>query len=120
MADINGIVNGIPYTIDEEAYSDCKVEGLDLIKEVEDGIKISHPTVVEIYSKDNCKFCVEAKYLLEKKGFEYTELSAVDQRDALIERVTEATGKPPMTVPQIFINGEYIGGHDALVKHFAA
>lgn len=71
---------------------------------------------VEIYTKDNCAYCVKAKHLLEKQGMEYFEISAVDLRDVLIERVKEATGNSPKTVPQIFIDGKYVGGHDQLVE----
>lgn len=72
----------------------------------------------EIYSKPSCPHCVQAKMLLDRNEIPYTEISAVDNRDALIERVTAATGSAPRTVPQIFIDGHYIGGHDDLVKRF--
>jgi glutaredoxin 3 len=73
----------------------------------------------EIYSKPNCPYCVRAKAILEKRGIEYVEFSAVDQRDTLIERVTKEIGAPPRTVPQIWLGGQYIGGHDQLVAHLA-
>lgn len=74
----------------------------------------------EVFSKPNCPFCVRAKALLEKRGIDYTEVSAVDHREALIERVTADTGAAPRTVPQIYLDGQHVGGHDELVKHFAA
>lgn len=73
----------------------------------------------EIYSKPNCPYCVKAKYLLEKYQYEIDEISAVDHRDVLIERVEKATGSTPKTVPQIWIDGRYIGGHDQLVEWLA-
>lgn len=69
----------------------------------------------EIYSKPNCPFCVRAKALLEKCNIPYDEISAIDYRDVLIERVTQITGTAPRSVPQIFIDGKHIGGHDQLV-----
>jgi glutaredoxin 3 len=69
----------------------------------------------EIYSKPNCPYCVKAKYLLEKHGYEIEEISAVDQREVLIERVERETGHSPKTVPQIWLDGKYVGGHDQLV-----
>ena len=72
----------------------------------------------EIYSKPNCPFCVRAKAILEKRGITYVELDAVAQRERLIERVTETTGQAPKTVPQIWLEGQYIGGHDQLVAYF--
>ncbi len=69
----------------------------------------------EIYTKDNCNYCVKAKALFEKHGIDYVEVSAVEQREALIERVEAATGLTPKQVPQIFIDGTHIGGHDQLI-----
>ena len=71
-----------------------------------------------VYSKPNCPFCVRAKALLEKQGIGYTEISAVDYRDQLIEEVTKATGAAPRTVPQIWLDGAYIGGYTELEAHF--
>lgn len=67
-----------------------------------------------IYSKPNCPYCVRAKMLLENRGAEITELSAVDQREQLIESVQGITGSPPKTVPQIWLDGEYVGGYQEL------
>lgn len=72
---------------------------------------------VEIYTKDNCPFCDRAKAILAKGDYEVIEICAVENRDALIERVEAATGSAPRTVPQIFIEGQHIGGHDDLVKY---
>lgn len=71
----------------------------------------------EVYSKNNCPYCVRAKKLLDDRQIEYVELDAVALRDALIERVTAATGAAPRTVPQIFIDGNHVGGYDDLVKY---
>lgn len=73
----------------------------------------------EIFTKDYCPFCIKAKAILEKLGAEITEVSAVDYRETLIERVTQETGQAPRTVPQIWLDGQYIGGHDQLVEHLA-
>ena len=66
---------------------------------------------VEIYTTTVCPYCVRAKDLLKRKGQSYTEISAEDDaaRTAMIER---AGGR--RTVPQIFINGQHIGGSDDL------
>jgi glutaredoxin len=70
-----------------------------------------------MWSKTNCPFCVMAKDLLTKKGYEIEERKIGQgwEREQLLEAVPLAR-----TVPQIFLDGEYIGGHDDLVKHFAA
>jgi glutaredoxin 3 len=67
-----------------------------------------------VYSKPNCPFCVRAKALLSQKGIEVEERSAVDHRDTLIQKVTEATGAAPRTVPQIWLDGAYVGGYTEL------
>ena len=69
---------------------------------------------VEIYTKSTCGFCFRAKQLLDMKKVEYHEIP-VDgggpKRDEMIER---ANGRS--TVPQIFIDGQHVGGCDALMR----
>ncbi|MAX41959.1 MAG: glutaredoxin 3 [Alteromonadaceae bacterium] len=65
---------------------------------------------VEIYTKGYCPYGHRAKALLQQKGVEYTEF-AVDAEPALRdEMIQRANGG--YTVPQIFINGQHIGGCD--------
>lgn len=72
---------------------------------------------VEIYTTKICPYCVRAKRLLDKKGVSYTEIDATDDaiRTAMVDR---AGGR--MTVPQIFIHGEHVGGCDDLYSLEAA
>ena len=68
---------------------------------------------VEIYTKGYCPYCHRAKALLQQKGVEYTEF-AVDAEPALRdEMIQRANGG--YTVPQIFINGQHIGGCDDMM-----
>ncbi len=67
---------------------------------------------IEIYSTAMCPYCVAAKNLLQSKGLAWRELRIdVDPaaRAAMRERAPGAR-----TVPQIFINGTYLGGFDQL------
>ena len=66
---------------------------------------------IEIYSTDNCNWCVRAKTLLENKGLDYEERDISSDRARALEMV-ERSGR--RTVPQIFIEGESIGGVDEL------
>ena len=67
---------------------------------------------VEIYTTQVCPYCVRAKDLLKRKGVTPTEIR-VDTDDAKRdEMLRRANGR--RTVPQIFINGEHIGGCDDL------
>lgn len=66
---------------------------------------------VIIYSADHCPYCQRAKQLLSQKGVSYEEIR-VDNDPSLREEMVEKSGR--MTVPQIFINGQPIGGYDDL------
>jgi len=73
---------------------------------------------IEIFTTKVCPYCVRAKKLFDKKGAAYREIDVShdeDLRNGMIER---AGGK--RTVPQIFINGEHIGGCDDLYALDAA
>ena len=67
-----------------------------------------------IWSKENCPFCVQAKALLESKGIEFEErnVSADWTREQLLEAVPTAR-----TLPQIFLDDNYIGGFTELRRH---
>jgi glutaredoxin 3 len=70
---------------------------------------------VEIYTWSTCPFCRRAKQLLDKKGVSYTEYNIDDDetaRDAMVARGTNGR----RTVPQIFINDQYVGGSDDLYR----
>lgn len=64
-----------------------------------------------IWSKEACGFCESAKTLLQQKGYEVEERKIGNgwTKEQLLESVPTAK-----SVPQIFIDGEYIGGYDKL------
>lgn len=70
--------------------------------------------IIEVYSKDNCPYCVEAKRLLTSLNlaFEEKKVGVDVTREELLERVPNAK-----TVPQIIINGECIGGYTQLARY---
>jgi glutaredoxin 3 len=68
---------------------------------------------VDIYTTMWCPYCVRAKSLLEKKGVAYTEISLDEEPRRRDEMIKRAHGG--RTVPQIFINGEHIGGCDDMM-----
>lgn len=70
---------------------------------------------VEIYTKMFCGYCARAKALLDAKGVEYLEYDITmggEKKRELAERKPDAR-----TVPQVFIDGEAIGGSDDLAAH---
>lgn len=67
-----------------------------------------------IWSKDNCHFCDQAKNLLRVRNIAYEERNINHDwtREQLLEAVPSAR-----TVPQIFLDDQYIGGFNELRKH---
>ena len=60
-----------------------------------------------------------AKHLLKQSGIEYKEMLIGRDldRETLLEEF-EANGMPqPRSVPQIILNGKYVGGYNELVKY---
>ncbi len=66
---------------------------------------------VVIYSKTYCPFCVRAKNLLDGKGVKYEEIM-VDSDPQLFADLKQKSGM--LTVPQIFIDDQLIGGFTEL------
>ncbi len=69
---------------------------------------------VEIYTWRTCPFCIRAKALLRRKGVAFTEY-AIDGDEAAREQMAARAGGR-RSVPQIFINGQHIGGCDDLYR----
>lgn len=67
---------------------------------------------VVIYTRDFCGYCARAKQLLEAKGVDYVEHNASANPEARQEMYARANGRT--TFPQIFIDGQHIGGCDDL------
>ncbi|CNJ07271.1 glutaredoxin 3 [Yersinia mollaretii] len=66
---------------------------------------------IEIYTKATCPFCHRAKALLNSKGAAFHEI-AIDSDPAKREEMIARSGRT--TVPQVFIDGQHIGGCDDL------
>jgi glutaredoxin 3 len=67
---------------------------------------------VEIYTTLFCPYCERAKALLAKKGVAFEELDAPHGSQARKDAIARSGGRT--TVPQIFIDGQAIGGSDDL------
>lgn len=68
---------------------------------------------IEIYTKATCPYCIRAKRLLDMKGVDYTEYEISHDHDKRAEMIQRANGRT--TVPQVFIDGEHVGGSDDLM-----
>ncbi len=70
---------------------------------------------VEIYTGKRCGACVSAKRLLDSKSIEYQEIRLGLSRRSDAEFRLRTNGAK--TVPQIFINDQWIGDSEALRKY---
>jgi glutaredoxin 3 len=67
---------------------------------------------IEIYTQPWCPYCVRALKLLDAKGVDYREIDAPSGTPARAE-ARQRSGRT--SVPQIFIDGQHIGGCDDLM-----
>jgi glutaredoxin 3 len=67
---------------------------------------------VELYTTMYCPYCSRARALLQRKGVAYVDIDIAEEPARRGEMIRRAQGRS--TVPQIFINGEHIGGYDDL------
>lgn len=67
---------------------------------------------VIVYSTTVCPYCVRAKQLLQRKGVAYQEINLSEQPAEVRQELMQRTKH--RTVPQIFINDQFIGGFDQL------
>jgi glutaredoxin 3 len=70
------------------------------------------PRVI-VYSTDRCPFCVQAKALLERRGYTYEEINLAKDPAGRSALAAE-TGM--MTFPQVIVDGELIGGFRELLQ----
>jgi glutathione-dependent peroxiredoxin len=78
-----------------------------MLKHLDPQAKPPHDVVM--FSREGCGFCVKAKKLLDEKGWKYEEVPASPRRLRAVSKKT--------STPQIFVDGEYVGGCDELEKY---
>jgi glutaredoxin-like protein len=95
----------------EEPGDPFQVSDADTMLEyLEPGAQL--PYDVAVFSREGCPFCVRAKGMLRDAGIEFEELVLNrDYTDRTLRAVTSNT-----TYPQVFVNGELIGGSDDLAE----
>jgi glutaredoxin-like protein len=77
--------------------------------------KASKPDQVAILTRDGCQYCADAKALLDERRIEYVEIPLAHKvRNKALGAIAGV-----QSVPQIFINGQRIGGYEEL-KRWAA
>lgn len=70
------------------------------------------PARVQVFTTEYCAFCVRAKALLTKRKIAFEEIDLTNDPHGRSLLVKASGGR--RTVPQIFIDGAPIGGHDEL------
>ena len=75
--------------------------------------KVSLPLNITVFSREGCEYCVRAKGLLNDAGLEFEEL--VLNRDFSESSIRALSGGNKL--PQVFIDGERIGGSDNLEQY---
>jgi glutaredoxin-like protein len=68
------------------------------------------PLDVTVVTRPGCEYCARAKGMLRDAGIPFEEL--VLNRDYTDRSLRAVAGVD--SVPQIFINGDYVGGSDSL------
>ena len=70
------------------------------------------PDQVAILTREGCQYCIKAKALLERLGYDYAEVPLGHRiRSRVLGAIAGA-----QTVPQVFVNGERIGGWEDLER----
>ncbi len=106
---VNGSVISQGAALNRGALTQAVIENYSTNSEVEGN---------HIYGKESCPHCVRAKGYLDDAGIDYSFHNVIRNQRALYEmlgRVKPIIGPlTPITVPQIWIEGEYVGGADQL------
>lgn len=72
---------------------------------------------IDIYTKVACFYCMRAKALFDQKQVSFNEIK-IDNDNGLRNEMIKRSGG--VTVPQIFIGDQYVGGCDDLFALHAA
>ena len=68
---------------------------------------------IEMYTRPGCGYCSGARQLLNDKDLAFTEFNVYSNPEHLLEMRRRTPNK---TYPQIFIDGQSVGGFDELLQ----
>ena len=77
-----------------------------MLKHLDPAAKAPHDVL--LFTKPGCSFCTKAKQLLSDKGWTYEEVASSPRN------LRAVSGKG--TTPQVFVDGQYVGGSEDLEK----
>ena len=75
--------------------------------------KAKKPSDVTVFTRNDCEFCIRAKGMLHDADMDFEELVLNQDYSESTIRALSGTS----SVPQIFIDGDYVGGSEALEKY---
>lgn len=90
------------------------------------GMRLSDASVVEVYGRDSCPFCVKAKKYIEDQNIPVDYLDISEEGNTMedvsnkLREIGLSDMETPKTIPQIFcvVDGKtyYIGGFKNLIS----
>ena len=75
-------------------------------------LNLTGNVIVRHQSIPDCQWCDKAKELLEEKGMKYSVINSDKKFFGVLMKETKST-----QVPQIIVNGEFVGDYHNLVEH---
>ena len=74
-----------------------------------------------IFGREGCPYCVRAKHIAEqlkdsKEGFDFRYVDIHEEGISKAD-LEKSIGKPVLTVPQIFVDKQHIGGCNEFEAH---
>ncbi len=105
-------------------YSDSKETAVCNLASIALSKFIKQPSKViktfKVYSKSTCNYCKMAKNYIKSfnvENYEEVNLDSDEYRKEIYEKLSGEYNKEIKSVPQIIINGEYVGGYVELVEY---
>jgi len=85
--------------------------------------RLHHPAGNHIYGKSGCPYCVDAKRNLDAANIAYHYHDVVKNPAAMYTMISWVKAiignRTPVTVPQVWIEGSYVGGSEAVTSYLA-
>jgi ribonucleoside-diphosphate reductase alpha chain len=84
------------------------------VSEKVERVALQEDTRSIVYSKKNCPFCAMAMEELKLRGIHFDKIDL----EEIGKSAKEVTGRDVKTAPQIYIEGNYVGGYEELMAFF--
>ena len=76
-------------------------------------IELNGNVIIRHQSVPDCEWCDKSKEFVDEKGIKYTIINSDKKFFGKLMKETKST-----QVPQIIIDGEFIGNYQDLIKHY--